>query len=420
MTTNKKGNVFAIIAGICYVVLFISGLMEYIVSINTYQSFSAESLFLYILITILPYVFLTVSLFLRNKISVLLALVPVMFIDVYRLASVSSGIAEYLLRLFAYVAVIVLIILAMKKKKIVAILWFIPCTLFFIGIIIALITYIPFIIKYSEYVGSWEYVIYFVQLFVELAGLLFIGLWLGKDVRAVEASTGDEYTTFDPQRVYAKQEISGEGMADRENVIVKGVIGKNTFAEALIPGGIMLLYLSIILMLIACSEQCWEEWYDCGESYFVFFFKHFFSFKSFHGYTFLHGVGALVLGIILKSGTEKHEITVTDQRILGKTSHGRGVSIPLNQMRAISKCPFKGITVASVGAKERFHCIENREEVMKGIAYLMTDFSQKMASQPGTIGDSEVEQLKRFKELLDSGIITQEEFDAKKKQILGL
>ena len=33
---------------------------------------------------------------------------------------------------------------------------------------------------------------------------------------------------------------------------------------------------------------------------------------------------------------------------------------------------------------------------------------------------TDVEQLQKYKELLDSGIITQEEFDAKKKQILGL
>jgi hypothetical protein len=30
------------------------------------------------------------------------------------------------------------------------------------------------------------------------------------------------------------------------------------------------------------------------------------------------------------------------------------------------------------------------------------------------------DKLKMYKELLDSGIITQEEFDAKKKQVLGL
>ena len=33
---------------------------------------------------------------------------------------------------------------------------------------------------------------------------------------------------------------------------------------------------------------------------------------------------------------------------------------------------------------------------------------------------SPAEELKKFKELLDMGIITQEEFDVKKKQILGL
>ena len=33
---------------------------------------------------------------------------------------------------------------------------------------------------------------------------------------------------------------------------------------------------------------------------------------------------------------------------------------------------------------------------------------------------SDADELKKFKELLDMGIISQEEFDAKKKQLLGL
>lgn len=33
---------------------------------------------------------------------------------------------------------------------------------------------------------------------------------------------------------------------------------------------------------------------------------------------------------------------------------------------------------------------------------------------------SQADELKKFKDLLDSGIITQEEFDQKKKQLLGL
>ena len=33
---------------------------------------------------------------------------------------------------------------------------------------------------------------------------------------------------------------------------------------------------------------------------------------------------------------------------------------------------------------------------------------------------SNADELKKFKDLLDAGIISQEEFDAKKKQLLGL
>ena len=34
--------------------------------------------------------------------------------------------------------------------------------------------------------------------------------------------------------------------------------------------------------------------------------------------------------------------------------------------------------------------------------------------------DSQVETLKKLKELLDAGILTRDEFDAKKRQVLGL
>ena len=43
-----------------------------------------------------------------------------------------------------------------------------------------------------------------------------------------------------------------------------------------------------------------------------------------------------------------------------------------------------------------------------------------VVNQTPTPTQSQADELKKFKELLDSGIITQEEFDAKKKQLLGL
>ena len=48
------------------------------------------------------------------------------------------------------------------------------------------------------------------------------------------------------------------------------------------------------------------------------------------------------------------------------------------------------------------------------------DLARINAQQNGANSVSSADELKKFKELLDMGIITQEEFDAKKKQLLGL
>lgn len=48
------------------------------------------------------------------------------------------------------------------------------------------------------------------------------------------------------------------------------------------------------------------------------------------------------------------------------------------------------------------------------------DLVKKQRNAPSTDGVSPAEEIKKLKELMDSGIITQEEFDIKKKQLLGL
>ena len=50
----------------------------------------------------------------------------------------------------------------------------------------------------------------------------------------------------------------------------------------------------------------------------------------------------------------------------------------------------------------------------------VTNEALENSSAPQETPISVTEELKNFKELLDCGIITQEEFDAKKKQLLGL
>ena len=64
------------------------------------------------------------------------------------------------------------------------------------------------------------------------------------------------------------------------------------------------------------------------------------------------------------------------------------------------------------------------EEAMKIKAYVEELILKQACNKGGTTivqqATSPAEELKKMKELLDMGIITQEEFDAKKKQLLGL
>lgn len=64
----------------------------------------------------------------------------------------------------------------------------------------------------------------------------------------------------------------------------------------------------------------------------------------------------------------------------------------------------------------------SKDEAQRIVALLSVIVDAQKASQsaPATAAGSSADELLKFKQLLDSGVITQEEFDAKKKQILGL
>ena len=121
----------------------------------------------------------------------------------------------------------------------------------------------------------------------------------------------------------------------------------------------------------------------------------------------------------------KMQIVVTDKRVYGKTSFGKQVDLPLDSISAVGTSLFKGIAVGTSSGRIKFLGISNRNEIYEEIKKILADRQSKevKASAPVTNitqAQSSADELKKFKELLDSGIITQEEFDAKKKQLLGL
>lgn len=116
------------------------------------------------------------------------------------------------------------------------------------------------------------------------------------------------------------------------------------------------------------------------------------------------------------------EITITDKRVFGKAAFGKRVDLPIDKISSVAICAFKGVSVATSSGKISFLLCNNRDNIFNTISKLLVE---RQSKENETIikqetPQSNADELKKFKDLLDNGVITQEEFDAKKKQLLGL
>ncbi|MGN1195762.1 MAG: SHOCT domain-containing protein [Acutalibacteraceae bacterium] len=113
-------------------------------------------------------------------------------------------------------------------------------------------------------------------------------------------------------------------------------------------------------------------------------------------------------------------IVVTNKRVTGKASFGKQVDLPLNQISAIGLGYFNSIAVATSSGKIHFWLLENRNEIHTALS---EQIGKLQTETPVTNNNSSIntaDELKKYKDLLDNNIITQEEFDAKKKELLNI
>ena len=116
------------------------------------------------------------------------------------------------------------------------------------------------------------------------------------------------------------------------------------------------------------------------------------------------------------------EIIVTNLRVYGNSVFGKRVDLPIDSISAVGSCWPNGIAIATSSGRISFLMIKNRDEIHKYVSDLVIERQGKPIATTikQEVPKSEADELKKYKELLDSDIITQEEFDAKKKQLLGL
>lgn len=210
-----------------------------------------------------------------------------------------------------------------------------------------------------------------------------------------------------------------------EKTIVVGKIKTNLLAKVLLISGITLIVLAMV--------YCWNGFEEDS----MFYSRYGGSYLSYLigciclsadntvAVIFYPGILFSLLGIFFNLMMSKCAITITDKRVIGKANFGKRVDLPLNQISSVGQGMISSIAVATSSGSVRFWLLENRDEVFEGLTDLIksfqiqkTDFSNKETTILQQT--SNADELKKFKELLDNGVITQEEFDAKKKQLIGL
>lgn len=131
-----------------------------------------------------------------------------------------------------------------------------------------------------------------------------------------------------------------------------------------------------------------------------------------------------LIGLLIFLWLRSYELTITDKRVYGKVAFGKRVDLPVDSVSATATISlFKGVSVSTSSGKISFLAIKNANEIYDVINNLLVDRQKEKTQNIGTTivqNSDEADQLKKYKDLLDSGVITQEEFDAKKKQLLGL
>lgn len=123
----------------------------------------------------------------------------------------------------------------------------------------------------------------------------------------------------------------------------------------------------------------------------------------------------------------KNQIIVTDKRISGKKAFGKKVDLPIDSVSSVGKINlFKRVSISTSSGNVGFWGLNNYNDIYNVISDLIINRQSSTTNNnfntttSVNIDNDYTEELKKLKELLDSGILTQEEFESKKKQLLNL
>ena len=207
-------------------------------------------------------------------------------------------------------------------------------------------------------------------------------------------------------------------MIGLENKIIEGNFIKSK--KILIPIFLIILIVDIIGLVWGCDQAM--RWNDEPLSTVLFEYPDVYL-LDYIMWIFPFSAITLAIWIYLFLMFRKSELVITDKRVYGKAIFGKRVDLPLDKVSAVGTSFLKGIDVGTSSGRIKFKLVKNQDEIHAALSKLLLDRQEKESHNTvveNIVSASNADELKKFKDLFDSGVITQEEFDAKKKQLLGL
>lgn len=164
------------------------------------------------------------------------------------------------------------------------------------------------------------------------------------------------------------------------------------------------------------EELLRAEGYDEGwRASFYFEYTNYLSYYLYKNYVFIiiYGIicGISLIVNILYVLSRKVEIKVNDNNIVYKKFTGKTKQFLIKDVTSAETIILRGLKLTGNGIKAKTLLLKNNEE--------LKDYIVKLISSSADINASMADELAKYKKLLDSDAITQEEYDKMKEKILN-
>ena len=193
-------------------------------------------------------------------------------------------------------------------------------------------------------------------------------------------------------------------MQEKEIIKAEKMSIKKLCSTILICGALLTIFANVMYALT------WSQFYL--DSFITCFFE----------FAIIIMIPVGIVDIVIYNMVSKTELVITDKRVYGKAMFGKRVDLPVDSISAVGTSMLNGVSVATSAGKIQFLGMMNRDDIHKVLSDLIVARQNRGTEikVDNVTNTSNADELKKYKDLLDSGVITQEEFDAKKKQLLGL